>query len=148
MKEAFITIQGKQRQAQSETESFEFVTVGTYLYDTKKSVFSYMESEVTGLLGTKTSFEMIDETVHLVRKGTLQAEIILNRDKKHSFLYETPYGAYAMNVSTRYIHCELNAEGGTVEIDYTLDSNGMLISENHFYIQIKVQANKEKEDGK
>ena len=142
MRDVLITIKGTQGQSASECETIEFVTQGSYCHQKEEAVFSYMESEMTGLQGTKTTFRIGQEAITLTREGTLHAQMVFERGKKHTFLYETPYGATAMGVSTRHVHHGLDAEGGAVEIDYSIDVDSVIISENRFRIQVTPQKGK------
>ena len=49
-----------------------------------------MESELTGMEGTKTSFIFSPEEVVLSREGTLTSRMVFREGKKSTFLYDTP----------------------------------------------------------
>ena len=56
MKDVIISIKGTQNDADGEDSEIELVTDGQFSFENGEGVFSYMESELTGLEGTKTSF--------------------------------------------------------------------------------------------
>lgn len=142
MKDVLISIQAAQSQADSQEENLEFITQGTYCYDHATTTFSYMESEMTGLEGTKTIFQIEGAAIHLIREGAFQSHMVFQLGKKHTFLYETPYGATAMGVSTRHIQHNLDTNGGYLEIDYTIDLDGVMLSDSQFRIGITPQNSK------
>ena len=55
MKDVLITIDGSQTYPDGERESAEFMTDGEYAFGRKGAAFTYMESPLTGLEGTKMS---------------------------------------------------------------------------------------------
>jgi uncharacterized beta-barrel protein YwiB (DUF1934 family) len=57
--------------------------------------------------------------------------------KKHLFLYETPYGATSMGVDTRRLTAGFGTSGGELEIDYTIDVDSVVVSENSFVISVR-----------
>ena len=62
MKEVIISIVGTQS-LEKGLESIELVTDGHYSFDNGKGILTYMESEITGMDGTKTTFEVGDDLV-------------------------------------------------------------------------------------
>ena len=137
MKDVIISIKGAQRPCLSEESSVEFITVGEYWNEGPDTVFSYMESEMTGMEGTRTTFRVSPRMVTLTREGNLNAQMVFEPGKKHLFLYETPYGATAMGVDTRRLFSGLGAGGGEMEIDYTIDVDSVVVSENSFVISVR-----------
>jgi len=137
MKDVIISIKGIQRPDLAEEDSVEFITSGAYCHTGAETVFSYMESEITGMEGTRTTFRVRPEQVTLTREGSTNAQMVFERGKKRLFLYETPYGATAMGVNTRRIRTGLGTTGGEMEIDYAIDVDSVVVSENSFKISVR-----------
>ncbi|MCL2827274.1 MAG: DUF1934 domain-containing protein [Oscillospiraceae bacterium] len=140
MKDVIISIKGAQgmgRNLQDDAESVELITSGEYSHGGGETVFSYMESEVTGMVGTRTTFRIDPRMVTLTREGTTNAQMVFEQGKKHVFLYETPYGATSMGVDTRRLTHGLDEGGGKMEIDYIIDVDSVVISENSFVINVR-----------
>jgi len=137
MKDVIISIKGVQRPDPAEEDSVEFITGGAYCHTGTETVFSYLESEMTGMEGTRTTFHVNPKQVTLTREGSTNAQMIFEQGKKHLFLYETPYGATTMGVDTRRIITGLGASGGELEIDYTVDVDSVVVSENCFKISVR-----------
>ncbi|MCL2569181.1 MAG: DUF1934 domain-containing protein [Oscillospiraceae bacterium] len=137
MKDVMISIKGAHRPHLAEEDSFELITGGTYHNEGAETMFSYMETEMTGMAGTRTTFHVSPEKVTLTREGTMNAQMIFEQGKKHLFLYETPYGATGMGVDTRRLFADFGVPGGDVEIDYTIDVDGVVVSENSFVISVR-----------
>lgn len=56
MKDVIISIIGVQNFTQGSDDTVELVTEGKYSYRDGRGELSYMESELTGMQGTRTSF--------------------------------------------------------------------------------------------
>ena len=137
MKDVIISIKGAQRPILAEEDNIELITSGEYTLDGTEAVFSYMESEMTGLEGTRTTFRVSPQMVTLTREGTMTAQMVFEQGKKHLFLYETPDGAMSMGVDTRRLRSGMGASGGEMEIEYAIDVDSVVVSENSFIIHVR-----------
>jgi Uncharacterized protein conserved in bacteria len=135
-KDVIISIKGKQS-ADGDDGIYEFVTNGTYKYTDSDYEFTYMESELTGLEGTKTTFHINEEQVMLTREGSVNSQMLFESGKKHYFLYETPYGAATLGVNTHRVKSGLNEHGGDVELSYAVDVDSVTLGKNDFMINIR-----------
>lgn len=142
-KEVMITINSSQTIDGSESQGAELITQGTYSFTEGLIRFSYQESELTGMEGTKTDFLVGREEIVLSREGTVTARMVFRRGKKHLFLYETPYGALTLGLDTHRIQSSLGEHGGGLEIEYDLDFERAHISRNKFKINVREKAEKE-----
>ncbi len=135
-----ISIRGEQTTGYGgEPDALELVTGGSYESGTENAnaTFSYMESELTGLEGTRTTFEVAQDRVVLTREGTVNTQMIFQEGRKHYFAYETPYGSMMMGVDTHSVRSKLGQGGGELEIRYAIDMDSNLISKNTFHINIR-----------
>ncbi|MGN1003108.1 MAG: DUF1934 domain-containing protein [Oscillospiraceae bacterium] len=142
-KEVLITINSSQTIDGSEAQGAELITQGTYSFQEGQIRFSYMESELTGLEGTKTDFLIGREEIVMSRQGAVNARMVFRRGKKHLFLYETPYGALTLGLDTQRIQSDLDEHGGGLEVEYDLDFERTHISRNKFKINVREKAEKE-----
>lgn len=142
MKDVLISIKGIQdigNYTDSEEDAIELVTSGKYSCEDGETVFFYMESEMTGMEGTKTTFRITPEVVTLEREGTTNSQMVFQKGKKHIFLYDTEFGSLAFGVNTRQLTSGLNGSGGDMRIDYTLDMDSVVVSQNSVVINVKVK---------
>lgn len=79
----------------------DFSTDGHYFKDGDTSCFSYLETDVTGLEGTRTSVIVRPDEVVVDRDGMITGRMIFREREKNSFLYSTPYGTATLGVSTK-----------------------------------------------
>ncbi len=133
-----ISIFGSQATGEDEDpDSLELVTDGSYTASGNAATFRYEESELTGLEGTTTTFEVAPDKVVMTREGTVNAQMVFQEGKKHYFAYETPFGAMMMGVDTHAVRSRLDDAGGDLEIRYAIDMNNNLVSRNTFHISIR-----------
>ncbi len=137
MKNVLISIKSFQAAQDTDEESFELVTDGEYSINDGIAEFSYMESELTGFAGTRTSFVIEPDRVVLNRAGGLNGEMIFSEGKKHHFVYDTAYGALTMGVDTQRIKKQLDENGGNLEIQYVIDIDNVVMSRNKFMINVR-----------
>ena len=81
---ARISITGTQSMEDAEPQTLKLVTDGSYCYEPGFALLSYVESEMTGLEGVVTSFQIEDgKTVTLRRSGKVNAEMVFDRRQAH-----------------------------------------------------------------
>ena len=85
MKDVIISITGVQNYPQGTDDSVELVTEGKYSFRDGRGELSYMESELTGMQGTRTSFTFTPTEVVLSREGTLTSKMIFREGTKNTF---------------------------------------------------------------
>jgi len=142
-KEVLISIKSSQSIAGEDAEPTELITTGRYACRGGLKKFSYMESALTGLDGTKTEFLIRSDEIVMNRTGAVTSRMVFQRGRKHHFLYGTPFGTLAMGISTRSIDTQLSENGGSLDLAYDLDFENALLSRNEINITIKEKSEKE-----
>ena len=133
-----ISIKGTQSYEQQEDDVIELVTEGRLeREDEGHFTLSYQESEVTGLEGTRTTFQIEPERITLMRLGGVNSEMVFELGRRHLSMYDTPYGALAMGVNTRELSAALDEQGGQIRIVYDIELDHALAGRNTFDIQIR-----------
>ena len=123
LKDVIISITGVQNFPQGSDDTVELVTEGKYCYRDGKGELSYMESELTGMQGTRTSFTFTP------------TEVVLS-----TFLYDTPFGSATRGLDTHMIHSTMGPRGGDMEIDYVVDFDHAVVGRNKFRINVREQG--------
>lgn len=142
-KEVIITIQSSQSVDGEPAQPAELISLGSYSYEPGRIRLSYMESELTGLEGTRTEFSVGEDEIVMDRSGTVTSRMVFNRRQKHHFLYETPYGTLSMGLDTHRIEIGLGETGGSMGIEYDLSFENVLISRNKIFVTVKEKSEKE-----
>ena len=142
-KEVLISIQSVQNLDGFDSDGPELITMGDYEYAADAIRISYLETELTGLGGTKTAFLIRPpEEVTLIRRGTVNAQMVFHAGEKHSFRYQTGLGTLGLSVDTRRLEMELDAHGGDLEIVYDLSFERSYLSRNKFIIKVREKEQK------
>lgn len=137
MKDVLISINSIHSYDQDDEDSLEFTTDGYYYYDGENGCLSYMETEVTGMEGTRTSVIVMPDQVVVDRDGTVTSRMIFREGVKDSFQYTTPFGAATMGIDTRRIRHHMDDSGGKLEIDYVVDMEHAVVTRNKFQITVQ-----------
>lgn len=141
MKDVIISITGTQKDSHGDTDRVELVTAGQYSYENGESRFTYQESDLTGLAGTRTTFTVSPMGVIMSREGSLNSQMLFQPGRQHVFLYDTPYGSATMGVDTRMLKSNMNEHGGSLELDYEINFEHNLVGRNQFKIHVKENVN-------
>ena len=137
-KSVIISIKGKQSYENVEDETIELVTEGLLAKEGEGAyTLSYQESELTGLEGTLTTFQIEDGRVTLMRHGEVNSQMVFEEGRRHLSMYKTPYGALAEGIKTHSMDCRMDDHGGSIEINYAIEIEHAVAGQNLFQIQVR-----------
>ena len=137
MRKAMISIKGSPALSYGGDDGYELMTDGMYLRKDGISTFSYVESELTGLSGLLTTFNVESDRVVLRRGGDFTGDMIFSEKQKHNFMYETPFGSVMMGIDTHSIEDNMRDDGGSLEIRYDIEVDNVPVSRNLFQIDVR-----------
>ncbi len=123
-----------------EEDSLDFVTDGLYSYADGVASLSYLETEVTGLEGTRTSLMVLPDKVVVDRDGLVMSRMVFTPGQRSAFQYDTPIGTATMQMDTHRITQRFDERGGDMEIDYVLGLEHAVISRNRFRLNVREQT--------
>ena len=132
-----ISIVGEQK-VEGQDDRIEVITEGKYMMKNVHVLINYKEYDEDlpdKFLNNLVKVE--NETVTISRKGPLSSQLILEKGKRHQCMYQTIAGTLSIGVFTKTLNNNLNENGGSLEVIYTLDFNSDLVSENRFKIDIE-----------
>ena len=133
-----ISIKGMQSYEDAEDETIELVTEGRLEEDGSDGfTLSYQESELTGLEGTLTTFQIEKDRITLMRMGEVNSQMVFEEGRRHLSMYDTPYGALSIGISTRRMRSDLRRDGGDIEIDYAIEIDHAVAGQNLFQINVR-----------
>lgn len=136
-KDVITSIRGTQDYSGTDPDTMELVTEGKLAVQDGALCLSYEESELTGMEGTTTVFQVEPEKVTLLRLGSVQSEMVFEEGRRHMSLYSTPYGNMEIGVRARRLNSTLELTGGRLEIDYDIEINHMLAGQSLFRIDVR-----------
>ena len=132
-----LSIRGEQYFDDIDPDATELMTDGTLEVTEDGLVLSYEESELTGMEGTTTTFEVCGPRVTLTRSGAVNSQMVFEEGRQHTSLYETPFGELSVDIQTGRLRHNLTERGGIMEIQYSIAVEHTVTGRNCFKIRIK-----------
>ena len=137
-KSVIISIRGTQTLDDNPPETVELITEGRLIDCGEEGyTLTYQESELTGLEGTLTTFQVEQGRITLMRIGEVNSQMVFEEGRRHLSMYDTPYGALAIGVNTRRMRSSLGEHGGDIEIDYAIEIDHAVAGQNLFQINVR-----------
>lgn len=134
-----LSLRGEQSYPGQEPDVIELVTEGT-LEDIEGGWrLCYEESDLTGLAGVNTTFQIQGKTVTLIRSGKLNSQMVFEEGVPHDSLYEMEFGALMLTVCAIRVETNLTQAGGTIDLKYSIevDQNAAGMIDYHLDIETK-----------
>lgn len=133
-----LTIRAEQHYEDMEPDGVELMTEGTLEPMEGGGLrLSYQESELTGLEGTTTTFEVRGPRVILTRTGSVNSQMVFEEGKQHTSLYETPFGELAVDIQTSRLRHSLTEGGGLMDLRYSISVDHAVTGRNAFKIRVR-----------
>jgi len=140
-KNVIIYVRGEQYFEGVDPDATELISEGTMSITEDGAVtLVYEETELTGLEGTTTQFVIDGDTVVLTRSGALNSQMIFQRGKRHTSLYETPWGTMTVDITTASLTHRLDSHGGLLDIRYSIAVDHQVTGQNRFKIRVRERA--------
>lgn len=137
-KDVLIYVRGSQEYPiTSHENSIEFFTEGKFYKKGESYFVTYKESELTGLAGTTTTFKIQPDHITLIRWGDVTSTFVFEPGKRHISTYITDQGVIMIGVYTKRMKVDLDDSGGEVLVEYAIDLDSRMMSENDFLLKIK-----------
>ena len=128
------------RQSEDDESSIEVVTPGEFYKKEDKFCVVYDETEISGMQGTTTTFNIFPEAFSLIREGTTTTKMDFKENGKSLALYNTPYGVLELEIQTKKLEINMNENGGDIFIDYNMCISGQEAQKTQLKINIAKQA--------
>ncbi len=131
-----ITVVGTQH-IDGQTDKVELTTGALMRQEPDGFTLSYQETAATGMEGTLTSLRVQDTMVTLQRQGKSAGLLVMEYKKRHVCSYSTPVGNLMLGVFTDRLEQNLQLGGGTLDVSYTLDVGGSMMSRQDLHIAVQ-----------
>lgn len=138
-KQVLLTIVSRQRFMDQEPEETKLVTEGTMRQVDGVIEIAYPETELTGLLGTTTTFRVEGDRVHLLRSGAVQSKMSFIVGTEDRSLYDMGFGALMIAVRTERISVRLGDDGGSLSVGYAISIEDETSGFIDYDIQVRVK---------
>lgn len=136
-KDVLLSICSTQQFEGCDEETIDLMTQARFYERGGKFYISYEESELTGLLGTRTTVKIDGDTVTMMRTGTYPSEMLFSKNQRHVGLYHTEFGAITISTHTNELINTISEDGGELEIDYTVEVDQSMVGNHHFRMSVK-----------
>ena len=137
-KDVIISVLGTQKyDGQDDVNRVELITDGTLTHDGDKYRISYLESEMTGLEGTQTTFEIERHRITLTRTGAVNSQMIFEEGRRHESLYDVGFGALLIGVRARKVQSSLDEHGGKFRMEYTIQVDNDVSAVNRYEVTVR-----------
>ena len=134
-----LSIRGQQSYADQEPEVIELVTEGTLEALDDGWKLCYEESDLTGLAGVRTTFQIQDKTVTLIRSGKLNSQMVFQEGVPHDSLYQMEFGALMLTVCATEVKTDLTEDGGTIDLKYNIEVEQNAAGMIEYHLEIKTK---------
>ena len=132
-----LSIRGEQYFDDIDPDATELMTEGTMVLTEDGMVLSYEETELTGMEGTTTTFEVKGPRVTLTRSGAVNSQMVFEEGRQHTSLYETPFGELTVDIQTSRLRHNLSERGGVMDIKYSIAVEHTVTGRNCFKIRVR-----------
>ena len=137
MKKVLLSICGKQSYMGQEPDVIELVTEGVLSKKDDVWTLSYQETELTGMEGVTTTFEIKPDEVILKRTGKLNSQMVFREGVRHDSLYQMEFGALMLSVCATHIRWELSEDGGVMDLVYGIEIEQSNAGEITYHLEIR-----------
>ena len=132
-----LSLKGTQSYLDQDPEVIELVTEGVMENHGKRWDLSYEESDLTGLAGVTTTFQIEPGKVILNRTGKLNSQMVFVEGQQHDSLYQMEFGALMLSVRASRVEYQLSEEGGTVDLTYQIEIEQTSAGTIEYHLEIR-----------
>ena len=132
-----LHIKGVQKYREEEPEVVELTTEASLTGEEGVLYLRYPESELTGLKGTDTIFELHRDRTVLRRVGAVRNEMVFVPGESHTSLYTTEEGSLMITVRTTAVEDEMTLNGGTLHVSYAITIENLGMGQIDYWLDVK-----------
>ncbi len=136
-----LSVRGQQSYAGQEPDVIELVTEGVLEDVDGGWRLTYEETELTGLQGVTTTFQVQGKTVTLMRSGRLNSSMVFQEGVPHDSLYQMEFGALMLTVCATRVAAEITPEGGVIDLSYNIEVEQNAAGTIDYHLDMKVKEN-------
>lgn len=133
-KDVLITVKGSQGKS---NDVIEMTTMGTCYEKKDKYYINYMDLSTDTEKGTKTTVKILPDRVMIMRFGAVSTQMLFEKGLLHDCPYDTPFGRFDMQISTREISFQREGKDLKIEVNYTIRMNDMPEEEAYFSLHAR-----------
>ena len=132
-----LNVKGVQQYHDQEPDVIELTTEASLTGENGVLFLRYAESDLTGLKGTDTVFELHRNKVVLRRTGAVTSEMIFIPGEVHQSIYNTEEGALLITVRTTAVEDEMTLTGGSLHVSYDITIEGLGMGRIDYWLSVR-----------
>lgn len=134
-RDVLISIRGTQQDEEGQDQTMELTTAGTLWREGDTICLSYVETEMTGMDGVKTTFRIEGEKIVMVREGELQSTMTFVEGDRSESLYDLGFAAFLLRVTSKRVRARTGDGEGKLELRYSVEMEGRLVANHNYEIE-------------
>ena len=135
-RDIILTISGLHTADGEQDAPIETLTPAQYFYKNGTHYVTYDEV-IEGLEGSlKSTLKFTEEYVELIRNGAASTRMIFQPGHEKMMIYQTPMGPLSISLYTEEIDARIGEERITLKIDYSIKTDGAVVSESTVFIDL------------
>lgn len=135
-KDIILTISGLHETDGDSDTPIETMTPAQYYFKNGKHYVVYDEI-IEGLEGAlKSTIKFTEDQVELIRNGAASTRMVFQPGQENMIIYQTPMGPLSISLYTEDITADIGEERMNLKIDYSLKTEGIVVSESTVNIEI------------
>ena len=138
-KTVMLSLCGRQHYPGQEPDCIELVTEGTLESTETGWMLTYEETDLTGLQGVTTIFQVEDNVITLNRKGPLNSKMVFQEGIPHESLYQMEFGALLITVCATQVRYEITEAGGTIDLKYSIEIEQTAAGNIDYHLDIQAK---------
>ena len=132
-----LAIKGVQQYRDQDPDIIELTTEASLTGEGGVLFLRYAESDLTGLKGTDTTFELRGDKVILRRTGAVTSEMVFVCGEVHQSLYNTEEGALLITVHTTAVEDKMTLTGGSLHVSYDITIEGLGTGTIDYWLSVR-----------
>ena len=132
-----LHVKGSQQYQGREPDTIALTTEASLTGEDGVLFLRYAESELTGLQGTETTFELHRNKVVLRRSGAVSSEMVFVPGQVHESLYNMEEGALMITVRTMAVEDEMTLSGGSLHVSYAITVEGLGTGHIDYWLTVR-----------
>lgn len=122
-KEVLVTISGLQFSPETESESVELITSGSYYKKNGKHYIIYDEVNEGFSETTRNIIKLNDDFMDITRRGVSNVHMMFEKNRKNVTYYYTPYGSLLIGIDAKSVDVQETENDIGVKVNYELEVN-------------------------
>ncbi len=136
-RDVLLSIRGTQRDEDGEDQVMELTTAGRLWNDEGVLCLSYVETEMTGMKGVRTTFRVEDGGITMVREGELRSTMVFVEGERSESLYDLGFAALLLRVTARRVRADIREDSGRLELSYSVELERRMVASHNYEIEYR-----------